>query len=110
MGRIEGACSAVSDDMLDVIEDLRARHRAVVQLILFTDQQATLYLQTYLTVSLAAGTAAATALSGVGPVPTSVGYGLASATLVLLAGAFFCLGAAASGAINLPGRGADFWR
>lgn len=94
----------------DVLEDLRARHQAVVDLIYFTDTQATTLLQLYVTVGLALGTGGVSALTGNAPLPLAVGWGLVASTVPLLAGCFHCLRATAARSLNLPGRGAEFWR
>jgi hypothetical protein len=95
----------------DVLEDLRVRHQAVVDLIYFTDTQATTLLQLYVTVGLAIATAGVTSIAGAAPLPIAAGWGLVCATAPLLLGCHFCL--VATGArthnLNLPGRGADFW-
>lgn len=97
------------DDLRTVIEDARTRHAAVVALIYFTDRQAMGLLRLYGT--LAVATTSATA-AGFAPDPI-VGRpfvaAVAAATIVLMIGCIFCLLAMASGRINLPGRGADFW-
>lgn len=98
--------SSVRDVALD---DVRARHQAVVDLIYFTDQQATTLLQLYVTVGLALATAAATALSGATPIPVAAGWGLLASVGALGLGCYFCLKATEARALNLPGRGAEFW-
>lgn len=100
-----------SSGNFDVLEDLRARHQAVVDLIYFTDTQATTLLQLYVTVGLAIATGGVTALAGAAPLPIAAGWGLVAATAPLLAGCYFCLLAtgARSYNLNLPGRGAEFW-
>jgi hypothetical protein len=91
------------------IDDARARHAAVVALIYFTDTQAMGLLRLYATLALATASGVAASLAGNATVPRPLAWALATATVVLIAGAAFCLRAMQSGVINLPGRGASFW-
>lgn len=92
-----------------VLDDARARHQAVVDLILFTDQQSTVLLQIYITVAVATAAGSLSAFTEAALIPKAAGWGLLSATAMLVVGSLMCLRATTRAAINLPGRGADFW-
>jgi len=91
------------------MDDLRARHQAVVDLIYFTDQQATALLQLYVTIALASGAGAITAFTGDQLLTKAAGWGLLMALAPLAVGCHYCLRASSTAALNLPGRGAEFW-
>jgi len=97
------------DDFRTIIEDARARHAAVVALIYFTDSQALSLLRLYVTLGIATASGAAAGLSQATLIPRPVGWALVATTIVLAAGAAFCIASMRSGAINLPGRGPEFW-
>lgn len=100
----------LSSSSLAPMDDLRARHQAVVDLIYFTDHQATALLQLYVTVALAAGAGAITAFTGDQLLTKAAGWGLLLALAPLAVGCFYCLRASSTATLNLPGRGADFWK
>jgi hypothetical protein len=92
------------------IDDARVRLQSLVDLILFTDQQAMTLLSVYVTLGTAAAGIALTALSSEPLIPVSAGWGMAAAAIMLFAGAILCLRAAAPVAtFPLAGEGADFW-
>ncbi len=92
------------------MNDLRARHQAVIDLICFNDQRATEFLRLYVTVALAAGAGAISAFAGDQLLTKATGWGLLASLIPLAAGCFYCLEASKSAVLNLPGRGAEFWK
>lgn len=93
------------DDLKTAIEDARHRHNAVIQLMLASDNQALSLLRLFLTIALA--TAAGSVSTVASSLPLSVALG--SATVSMFAAAVFCFRVIETTAINLPGRGAEFW-
>src|SRR5215218_8774741 len=91
------------------IEDARARHAAIVNLIYFTDTQALGLLRLYVTIGLAAASAAAAVFVNKLGIPAYLGWPLLIVTLTLSAGSWNCLQAMETSALNLPGRPPDFW-
>jgi hypothetical protein len=100
----------ISPDLMKIgIEDARARHGAIVNLILSLDAQAMGLLRLYVPVAIAAGTAAIAAFSPGSSIPKPVGAALAMIALALIVASWFCFKVMRSEKINLPGRGPDFW-
>lgn len=97
------------EDLKIAIDDARARHAAIVQLIYFTDSQAMSLLNYYTTIGVAAATGAVAALSTDTILPRAAGWALASAVPFSVAAALLCFFAMRTTRINLPGREADFW-
>lgn len=101
----------VSADILKVgLDDARARHAAVVNLILFTDSQALGLLRLYVPIAIATASGAVASFSSGSAIPKAAGIALAAVTIVLIVACAYCFRAMNSSAINLPGRGAEFWR
>ncbi|MBX9841080.1 MAG: hypothetical protein K2Z80_04645 [Xanthobacteraceae bacterium] len=96
------------DDFRTVLDDVRARHAAVVALLYFTDTQALALFRLYATLAIAAGSGAAAVFAS-STAPRALGWGLAAAMMMLVAGMWFCIEALRSRPISLPGRGPDFW-
>lgn len=88
-----------------VIDDVRARHTAVVALIYHTDTQAAGLLRIYLTV----GVAAASGAYGVLAAYPAMAVALGSAAAMTIVGSTFCLFAMRAARIRLPGNDPDFW-
>ena len=93
-----------------IIEDVRARHAAVGDLIKNIDQQAISLLSFYPSIAIAAVSGAAAIIISVPSVPPLVGYGLAAAALCFVAGSMSCFMVLRTAIINLPGQDAAFWR
>lgn len=91
------------------IEDVRARHGAIVALIYFIDTQALGLLRLYVTLASGFAAVAVSVFSqqenGFGALVAAV----LAATASLVVASYFCLLAMKSSTINLPGRDADFW-
>jgi hypothetical protein len=98
------------DDLRTALDDVRARHAAVVNLIYVTDGQALGLLRLYTTLGVGAASGAVAGLAGSPIVTRPLAFGLLAATVTLIAGAGFCLRALQSSRINLPGRTPDFWQ
>ncbi len=64
------------DDFKTGIEDVRARHAAVVSLIYLADRQALQLLRSYVTLGIATASGAAAGLSGATMVPRAAGWGI----------------------------------
>ncbi|MEP9349161.1 hypothetical protein [Xanthobacter sp. KR7-225] len=91
------------------LEDARERHKAVYELIRFTDQQAMALLNLYCTLGVASASGAAASLGRDAIIPLPVGSALGVAALFFILGAGCCFRVLASATINLPGREAGFW-
>lgn len=97
-------------DLKTVLDDTRARHQALTNLILYTDRQATLLFRTFITVTLATSAAAASVL--LSPAWEYLGawrWGLVGLAASFGIGCVACLRAMAPAGIGLTGHGADFW-
>ena len=97
------------DDWKVAIEDARTRHKAIVDLIYFTEQQAMGLLRLYITLAVAAASAAIAAWSKGSVVPPEVGVALATSSIILVLGSWYCFKAMETAEINMPGRDAEFW-
>lgn len=92
-----------------LLDDLRARNHALVELIKFTDQQAMVLLQMYAGVGVAAGAGALAALTSDILLLQALGWAGLFAVAPLFVGCIYCLRATMVDSFVLPGRGADFW-
>ncbi|MGQ3297719.1 hypothetical protein [Reyranella sp.] len=100
----------ISGDLFKVgLDDARARHAAVVNLILFTDTQALGLLRLYIPLGIATASGAVASFSVNPSIPKVVGVALGAATVCLILAAWLCFRAMATSKINLQGRGAEFW-
>jgi hypothetical protein len=97
------------EDLKTAIDDARARHVAVVQLIQIADTHAMSLLTFYTTLGVAAATGAAAGLSNAALLPRAAGWALASVVPVAVFSAVFCFLAMRTTRLNLPGREAKFW-
>lgn len=97
------------DQLKFAAEDARARHTALVQLIYFTEQQATSLLRLYITLAVAAASAAVAGWGGQSIISGPLTWGLGAAAIVLIAASMQCYRAMAPAEIGLPGRGPEFW-
>lgn len=91
------------------IDDVRTRHKAVVDLIYFTDNQAMNLLRLYISIGLASSSIAIASFSNDSNIPPEVGVSLIAAVIVFIYGSYECFEAMSSASINLPGRDPDFW-
>jgi len=98
------------DEFKLVIDDARHRQTALLNLIVFTDQQALGLLRLYVTIGVAAATGAAVGFVGNDAIPFVVAGGLAGVVIALFVGIIYCYRAMQTAEIGLPGRGADFWK
>lgn len=98
------------EDFKTIIEDARARHAAVINLIFFTDRQAMTLLRLYLTFGIASASGAVASFGTNAAVPKALGYALLAAAGCMVIGIFFCLRAMQTTTINFPGRPANFWQ
>ena len=100
----------ISGDLFKVgLDDARARHAAVVNLILFTDTQALGLLRLYIPLGIATASGAVASFSKNPTIPVAAGVALAAATVCLIVASWLCFRAMATTKINLQGRGAEFW-
>lgn len=93
-----------------ILDDVRGRHQALTNLILYNDRQAVLLFRIFITVVLALTAATATAF--LNPDWGYLGvwkWGLFGVAVSFAAGCFACLRAMAPADIGLAGQGADFW-
>ncbi|MCQ1778231.1 hypothetical protein NOJ05_13570 [Neorhizobium galegae] len=97
------------EDFKLALDDVRARHLALVNLILFTDQKAMAVFRLYVTIGIAAGAAAAASFFRDDGLLIFARWSMALTAIWLALGAFFCFRAMSRGSINLPGRGPEFW-
>lgn len=100
----------VESEFRTVIEDVRARHAAVVALMYATDSQAMALLRLYVTLGIAAASGAAAGFGEAAPITRPLAWALAVAAIIVVIGAVYCLRALRSARISLPGRKADFWQ
>lgn len=97
-------------DLKIVLDDVRARDVALVNLITFTDRQAMALFRVYVTVGAATAVAAASGILGVDPLLHFAGPSTAAIALTLALACYFCLRAMVPTEIGLPGRPAEFWQ
>jgi hypothetical protein len=91
------------------IDDARNRHKAVLDLIYFTDNQAMNLLRLYVTLALAATSAIIASFGSKPAITVDLAVGLSGAVAVLFYGSWQCFKAMSSASLNLPGRDPDFW-
>lgn len=91
------------------IEDVREKHKALFELIRFTDQQAMALLSLYTTLAVAAASGFGASLGKDAIIPAAGGAGLLAAAVALAAGSACCFRVLRSATISTPGRGPDFW-
>jgi hypothetical protein len=97
-------------DLKIVLDDVRARDLALLNLITFTDRQAMALFRVYVTVGAATAVAAASGFLGVDPLLHFAGPSTAIIALTLAFACYFCLRAMVPADIGLPGRSAEFWQ
>lgn len=97
------------DGVKIAIEDIRARHRAEIDLIFFMQNISVNLLRSYVTVGLVSATAAVATIDNEN-IPIYVVISLIFSTITLLSGCLFCFRAMRWGSLNLPGRDPDFWK
>ncbi|WP_454655114.1 hypothetical protein [Bosea beijingensis] len=95
-------------DLKNVLDDVRARDNALLNMIVHLDRQALALFRIYVTLAVAlAAVAGSYSVSARIDVWTAVGA--AAAALVLAIGCFFCMQTVRSAKVGVPGKGADFW-
>ena len=92
-----------------IIEDARARHGGIVNLIYVTDQQAMLLLRLYATLGIATSSGAIAGLVGQPMIARPLAWALVAASITLILGAALCLRVLQAARINVPGRDPEFW-
>lgn len=97
------------DDWSTAIDDARARHAAGVGLIYASDTQALALLSLFSTLGLAAAAGVAATIPTKSTLPGPLGWCLVASVLILTLASWHCFKALGKAAINLPGRGAEFW-
>jgi len=97
------------DDFKIILDDVRARHMALVNLILFTDQKAMAVFRLYVTLGIAAAATAATGFFREDQLLQFARWPLIITAAWLAIGALYCFHAMTRPSINLPGRGPEFW-
>lgn len=98
-------------DSKTVIEDARARHAALVQVIQFIDRQATALMRLYVMIGIASASGAAAGLAAQSLIPRPAGFAFAGAVVISVVGAAMCMRANLMPSdISLPGRGPEFWQ
>lgn len=97
------------DDWKIAIEDARFRQNALMQLIYAGDRQALSLLRLFLTLAVAAAGGALSIFLGTWSLPIEAAWALSAASALLLGSAVSCTLAIMGGAVNLAGRGAEFW-
>lgn len=96
-------------DMRFAIDDARIRHRALIDLINGTSDQALKLLGMYVTLGLAAASGGVAGLSNATNIPAPVTIGLLCILIPLFVGSLFCFQTIKSAPVNLPGRDPEFW-
>jgi hypothetical protein len=96
-------------DWNTAIDDARARHEAGVGLIYASDTQALALLSLFSTLGLAAAAGVAATIPAKAILPSPLGWCLVVSVLILSLASWHCFKALGKSAINLPGRGAEFW-
>ncbi|THK35641.1 hypothetical protein EHS39_23725 [Ensifer sp. MPMI2T] len=99
-----------ADDFKVALDDARARHTALVNLILFTDQKAMAVFRLYVTLGIGAGITAAAGFFRDDELLQFSRWSMLATAEWLAIGALFCFRAMSRSSINLPGRGAEFWQ
>jgi hypothetical protein len=97
------------DDLKIALDDARARHQALVNLVLFTDQKAMAVFRIYVTIGVAAAVTAPAGFFRSDELLQFSRWSMSTSALMLAIGAYFCTKAMSRATINLPGRGAEFW-
>lgn len=100
-------------DLKTVLDDVRARDAAILNLLLVTDQRALALFRIYVTLAAALGSAAVASVVGQGKPPLAenwVAHSASVAAIGLLIGCAFCLSSMKTAKIAFPGKGAEFWQ
>lgn len=91
------------------LDDARQRQAALLNLIYSIERQASDLLRLYVTLALAAASAATASVVTKSSILSVLGAPLLAAVFALSIGSWFCFRAMKSAPVCLPGRGADFW-
>jgi hypothetical protein len=99
-------------DLKIMLDDVRARQLALMNLIQFNSAQAMTLFRLYITTATAAtaGAVAAAERSGEGTSYYYLSFALGAVVLTFILGCLFAFNAMRPADLALPGRGADFWR
>lgn len=98
-------------DLKVVLDDVRARDTALLNMIVAIDRQALALFRIYVTLAVALGSAAvAGAYSSTANVNSWIVWGAGSAALGLAVGCHFCITTVRSAKLGVPGKNADFWK
>lgn len=100
-------------DLKNILDDIRARDAAILNLLLVTDQRALALFRIYVTLAAALGSAAVASVVGEGKQPLAqnwVAHSASVAAIGLLIGCAYCLSAMKTAKIAFPGKGAEFWQ
>lgn len=107
----QGTPTMTDADLIKLaLDDVRARQKALLDLILFQDQQAMGLLRLYVTLGLAAASGAVAVLLGPSTFPFALGISLLAAVAPLFAGAVYCFRAAQAASVGFPGLHPSFWK
>lgn len=96
-------------DLKTMLDDVRARDAALMNLMLFVDRQAMALFRVYVTVGVASAAASAAGQFNRDVLFHEARWATLAAALVLAFGCFACLKAMVPSKVGLPGRGAEFW-
>lgn len=92
------------------VEDVREKHKALFELIRFTDQQAMALLSLYTTLAVAAASGFGASLGSAPLLPAAAGWALLAACAAFVVGTGCALRVMWSSDIATPGREPDFWQ
>lgn len=99
----------MNDLMKLALDDVRQRQKSLFDLILSTDRQAMTFFGFCVSICIASGTGAATALMTESKIPTGAGAALVCVSVGFLIAGFYCLETMKTVDIGLPGRRSEFW-
>ncbi|TQI72901.1 hypothetical protein FHT98_0621 [Bosea sp. AK1] len=100
-------------DLKNILDDIRARDAAILNLLLVTDQRSLALFRIYVTLAAALASAAVASVVGEGKAPLAqnwVAHSASVAAIGLLIGCAYCLAAMKTAKIAFPGKGAEFWQ
>lgn len=92
------------------LDDVRVRQKALLDLILFQDQQAMGLLRLYVTVGIAAASGSLATIFSEDVWKIALGAGLLAAVVPLSIGTSYCFRAAWAAEVGFPGREPSFWQ
>ncbi|WP_267423178.1 hypothetical protein [Methylobacterium sp. GC_Met_2] len=92
------------------LDDVRVRQKALLDLILFQDQQAMGLLRLYVTLGIAAASGSLATIFSNEAWKSALGAGLLVAVAPLSLGTAYCFRATWAASIGFPGREPNFWQ